>query len=860
MRTRLSLLALLCALLTVPVLAQNGDRPNEEQPDLPGDLAIPPAPALGIEDALKTFQLPPGFVIEAVASEPLVQDPVCMAFDADGRMWVAEMIAYMPNVDGTGEEQPNGRIAVLRDTDGDGIYDARHNFLEGLILPRAVLPYRDGALVISPPTLAFYRDTDGDGKADTHEVIAKGLGGVASPEHAINGLRWTQDNWIQCSNHRLRFKQTDEGWITQRTTGGGQWGLAFDELGRAFFNTNSDGLRGDTFSSHYAVRNSSYGTAGGMNIRVAQDQSTWPSRITPGVNRGYRAETLRDDYTLRNFTGACGPLVYLGAAFPSEFHGNAFVAEPCGNLVKRFTVHETGDLGLEARNAYDGREFLTSTDERFRPVNLYDGPDGGLYVVDMYRGLIQHRLFVTSWLRRQVEQRGLATPVGMGRIWRVRHTEQKASAAPELSAATWSTLAAALDHPNGWWRMTAQRLFVEDGVDDPDAIEVCQGMARDGKTALGRSHALWALQGMGALDEAILLHGLRDEDSRVVHTAMRCSEVALSTGNAVLLDEFRKLAGAASPRALRQLLFSLGEARTAGADALLVELMFADCADGAMRSAVLSGLAQREVPFLLDLFQHEGWEEDRAGRKELTRDLARCISREQRHDSMNALLALLLRTARDEEAESSVAMGWRSAALTAGVMAGRPQGGKGQAVPLAMASEPDAFAGLKELVSTDGMEPLRELLNWITWPGGPNGSTEAVRALTATEQQSFDRGRVIYSDICAACHQSSGLGDEGLAPALRFSPWVLEDTATPIRILLGGLNGPIEVHGRTWNLEMPVYDSSPADVAAVLTYVRREWGHGAEPVTAAEVEAVQKEMEARGTTWSAEELEAARGK
>ncbi len=839
--------------------AQNGDRPNEKQPPLPADLEVPAAPALSVEEALESFVLAPGFSIEAAASEPLVVDPVCMAFDGDGRIWVAEMLAYMPNVDGEGETEPIGTIAILSDQDEDGIFDSRVNFLEGLVLPRAVMPYRDGALVIIPPELSFYRDTDGDGEADSKEVIATGLGGIASPEHAINALRWTPDNWIQCSNHRLRFRETAEGWITQRTNGGGQWGLTLDEEGRAFFNTNSDGLRGDQFSSHYAVRNPNYGTAKGMNQRAVLEQTVWPARITPGVNRGYKPETLRDDFTLRNFTGACGPLIYLGGAFPGEFHGNAFVAEPCGNLVKRYTMHARGDSGFEARNAYEGREFLASTDERFRPVNLYDGPDGALYVVDLYRGVLQHRLFVTSWLRKQIEDRGLEEPLGMGRIWRITHDDAESSPAPKMSDASWTELAGALDHTNGWWRQTAQRLIVEDGTDDPDAADLCREALQGSRTALGRGHALWALSGIGALDQESIMSGLSDEDQRVVRAAVRASEQALSEGDREVLRRVGEIAAQAPARTRKQVLLSLGEARTEAADELLADLMEADCSEAAERSFVLSGLLHRELPFLLTLFEREAWAEERAGRKELLRDLARCITREGRHDSLERLLGLIALTAMNEDLGFRPSMGWRSSALIEGAMAGRPRGGKGQPAPIAFAKEPEGIVMARWQAEFVACEPLRELLKWVTWPGGPNASDEEVRPLTLGEQEQFERGRTVFNDSCASCHHSSGLGEDGLAPPLRYSAWLLEDKVTPIRILLGGLDGPIKVNGKTWDLEMPVYDASAEDVAAVLTYARREWGHGAEPISKEEVEAVLEEISERESVWSAEELEAARG-
>jgi glucose/arabinose dehydrogenase/mono/diheme cytochrome c family protein len=845
----LSLALLLASAGALAAAPQSGDRPGEEQPPLPADLQVPPAPALSAQQELETFALPPGLVIECVASEPLVVDPVDVAFDGDGRLWVVEMRSYMPDIDGTGETAPTGRVAVLSDEDGDGLMDSREDFLEGLVLPRGVMPYRDGALVLVPPELRFYRDTDGDGRADHHVVIERGLGGIQSPEHAANAPRWTHDNWVQLSNHRLRYREEDGAWLSQPTNGGGQWGLSLDETGRAYFNTNSDGLRGDLYSSHYALRNASYGTAGGVNVRLAKDQSVWPARMTPGVNRGYRKETLRDDFTLAAFTGACGPLVYLGDALPAEYRGDAFVAEPCGNLVKRFRLRDGEGLALSATNAYEGREFLTSTDERFRPVNLVDGPDGALYVVDLYRGVLQHRLFVTSWLRKQVEERGLEEPLGLGRIWRIRPDSWERAMATGTSEASWTELVAALGSMNGWQRMTAQRVIVEEGVGDADAIELLREAISARPSALARAHALQALTGIGALDEASALTALGDEDQRVQLAGLRCAEESLSLGSEAVLAQVARLARGGDERVRHQALLSLGVARTRAADGLLKELASEDCSSKLERAALLSGVHGRELSLLTEMLSDEGWHQALAGRYELVQDLARCIVREGRSDRIGVLLSLVA-TALHEEA-------WHGEAMIAGMLAGRPRGPKGEPVAIAMPAQPDALAALSSVRATPGTARVTELVNAITWPGGPNAGGSEVRPLTAEEQSSFERGRLIFADICSTCHQTSGLGEAGKAPPLRNSPWLLGAKQTPIRILLGGLTGPIEVAGQEWDLEMPVYAPDAAHIADVLTYVRREWGHGADSITAEDVRAVQEEMKARTSPWTAEELKAA---
>ncbi|MCZ6597230.1 MAG: dehydrogenase, partial [Planctomycetota bacterium] len=603
---------------------------------MPDDLAIPPALALSPADEARTFHLPPGFRIELVAAEPLVHDPVAMAWDDRERLWVCEMRGFMPNVDGEGETEPVGSIVVLTDTDGDGRMDERAVFLDGLVLPRALLPIHDGLLYIEPPDLVFARDEDGDGTADTREVVDTGLGGIASPEHAVNGLMLGLDNWIHCANHSLSYRLVDGEWRRRRTAGGGQWGITKDDLGRIFFDTNPDPLRGDPYPSHYAVRNPNHGTAAGVNVRYAKDLRVWPVRMTPGVNRGYREGLLNEDFELTKFTAACGPLIHRGDALPPELRGDAFVCEPAGNLVKRFVLSEKSDGSFVATNAREGPDFLASTDERFRPVNLYDGPDGALYVVDMYRGVIQHKIFVTSFLREQIVARGLEEPIGLGRIWRIVHEEHAGARGPDLEEASWSELMACLSHPNGWWRDTAQRAIVAEGADSRDARELLQREALYGESPLGRMHALWALEGIERLDPGLLMGALHDDDPGVLLAAVRVSEPFLHV-EPRLVERLSALAHAGDPRVRRQVILSLGENPTEATDGALLALLDEGTADAEERSWFLSGLHRRELAFL-DRLVPERWADDCPGRSGFVQALARAVAREGRSDAIGALL------------------------------------------------------------------------------------------------------------------------------------------------------------------------------------------------------------------------------
>ena len=372
-----------------------------------------------MEDALKTFKLPAGFHIECVASEPMVEDPISCAFDADGRIWVVEMRGYMHDLDGAGENERVGRIKILESTRRDGKYDKATIFLDGLVMPRAVLPTRGGALVAEPPELAFWTEKDGKAAEKTVVSTAYGVKG-GQPEVMANGLFPALDNWIYNAAHTFRYRFAQGKWIADVSRSRGQWGVAQDNYGRLYYCSNTDLGRVDPFPSRYFMRNPYYQATAAQNVELMPflEQDVWPSHPTPGTNRGYTDTELRADGSLTKPTAACGDSIYRGDLFSSDFRNNLFTPEPAGNLVKRMLiVEEHGQLA--GRHAYQGTDFLTSTDERFRPVHACTGPDGALYIVDMYRGVIEHRAYLTNYLIKNIEERKLLMPIHRGRIYRV---------------------------------------------------------------------------------------------------------------------------------------------------------------------------------------------------------------------------------------------------------------------------------------------------------------------------------------------------------------------------------------------------------------------------------------------------------
>ena len=594
---------------TTQLVAQRGDSRGGEAVKGDIDPAIaritPPSPFRSVEEELKTFKVAPGFRVEIVAIEPLVQEPVAMQFAPDGKLWVVEMRAYMMDVDGTGENDPIGDIVVLEDTNKDGRYDKRTVFLDKLDSPRAVSLVDGGALVAAPPYLWFYKDTNGDGVADQKTEIANNYGNLSGPEHNSNGLMWGLDNWIYSANHTVRYRYEGGGKFSSGDTiTRGQWAITQDDVGRLYYNSNSDPLRVDLLPSAYLRRNPAFQAAGTNIAPQTSPLTIYPARPEPGINRGY--EGLNPDGTYSSVTSAAGTMVYRGELFPKEFSNDVFIVEPTANLVKRIKVEETNGT-LTARNAYPaGSEFLTSTDERFRPVTLTNGPDGAVYIIDMYHGIIQHKNFVTTYLRKQIIDRKLEAPIDVGRIFRVVPTSAPARPAmTDLSKSTPAQLVTSLGSTNGWARDTAQRLLVEKR--DASIAPTLRNFASTAANPLGKVHALWTLDGLNLLDAPTAIKALADSDSRVVVTALRVSEKlfaaapAITSTNRAVLDGALALANSPDPSVRLQLALSLGEAKTPAADAVLRQLVLANPTQPYLADAVISSLAGRDEQFVLAL-------------------------------------------------------------------------------------------------------------------------------------------------------------------------------------------------------------------------------------------------------------------
>lgn len=534
----------------------------------PEIVKIPEVKFLSPEESLKTMHLPEGYRMELVASEPMINEPVVMEWDANGKLYVAEMLTYMQDIDGTNENEPWSRISVLEDTDNDGRMDKSTVFIDSIVLPRIIMPLDDRLIVGETYNrdIWSYRDTDGDNIADEKILLLKSnKRDNANLEHQSASMLWGIDNWLYLSRGSVRYKFT-RGKIetdTLQDAPDGQWGLTQDEVGQLYYSSAGGENPALGFQQH-----PSYGNLELEGQKEAGFEAVWPIIGTPDVQGGLKR--LREDGTLNHFTASCGQAIFLGDKLP--LYGDLFIPEPVGRLIRRAKVDRVNGKTVLS-NPYHETEFLASTDANFRPVDMKTGPDGCLYVVDMYRGIIQEGNWVRkgSFLRPVVEKMGFDKNIGKGRVYRIVHDDIKPSKKELLLNKTSKELLSYLGYDNGWYRITAQKLIILKG--DKSIVVELQNMVDDAGLPLARLHALWSLEGLDAIDENILLVALKDKDSRVKQAALIISEPFLKQGNIKVFNAMARLKDDADIEISLQLIRSFGTNKTAQTKSVIKEIM-----------------------------------------------------------------------------------------------------------------------------------------------------------------------------------------------------------------------------------------------------------------------------------------------
>ncbi|MFO0801918.1 MAG: PVC-type heme-binding CxxCH protein [Gemmataceae bacterium] len=613
------------ALLFLPAAALLADDPFKE---FPRTKPLEPA------ESAKQFEARPGFHVELVASEPLLRSPVAIDFDEHGRMYVAEFVEY--NQYANPNPPPDkGAIKLLTDTDGDGRFDKSVTFADNLDQPVAVACWDGGVFVGIVPDLWYMKDTDGDGKADVKRKVLTGFDRDKAGEAMLNSFRWGPDNRFHIATglaggnlkpadkpdakptlvrrQNIRFDPRTNAF--EPTSGGGQHGMSLDDWGDTFVCDNSNPIEHLAYDAKYANRNPfviapsaivDINAAGRYpNLKRISPPEPWreartrlrKDKLVPGSDEGGQPFGF--------FTGSTGVTVYRGDAFPREFHGNVFVGEIANNLVYRAKLEPKG-LGWTAIRAEKDREFVASKDVQFRPVQFANAPDGTLYIVDMYRELIEGAAFLPPQVLKYVD---VAGGMNRGRIWRVAPDGFKPKPLPKFSEMRTRDLVKLLEHPTGWHRDTAARLLYQ--RQDESAMEELWLLANS-EVPEARMHALYAIQGLGRLRSPDVIAALKDTEPRVREHALRLSEgFGLSAGLAKRFDE---LVDDPNPRVRYQLAFTLGSFKGETIEKHLAHLAHTDGGDPGVRFALLCSMNDRGAKVFAELLADEKYRSSETGK------------------------------------------------------------------------------------------------------------------------------------------------------------------------------------------------------------------------------------------------------
>ncbi|OJW12366.1 MAG: dehydrogenase [Planctomycetales bacterium 71-10] len=732
-------LALALALLSAATAVRGQDE------DLARELPrIPPhEPA----EAMATLAVHPGFRVEQVATEPLVRSPVAVAYDADGALYVVEMRGY-PFV----EDRPSGTIAKLEDRDGDGRFDARTVFLDGLMWPTGVVPYDGGVFIAVAPEILYAKDTDGDGKADVRRVAFAGFE-TGNVQGLLNGLHWGDDGWIHgvaSSNGGLirtpehpdrpavsvrgrDFRFRPDTLEFRPTTGGGQFGFTTDDWGHEFTCSNSNHIRQIVLPAHDVERNPAYvppaaildipsDGASGPVFRISEPE---PWRIVRTRQRVADPATKKklaftEQFAFGYFTSATGVTVYRGSAYPEEYRGNVFVGDVGGNLVHRKTLKVAGATYVADR-ADQGVEFLASKDNWFRPVNFANTPNGTLLIIDMYRETIEHPVSIPEPIKKHLD---LTSGKDRGRLYELLADGPRPLRKPALSKAPTAELVALLADPDAWWRETAQRLLIERKA--VDAAPALEKLAQDRPTPLARLHALWTLDALGALKTSYLGMALADPEPRVRERTAKLAEGYIKADRRLVSNVVAR-ADDADPMVRFQVALTLGEANDdpRALDALAA-IAIRDAADRWTRAAVLTAIAGRAPDLLARLSEGDFLASD-VGRPWLD-DLATMIGQSKDAKAVEKVVADLLAGNQSDELRGRVVL-----ALGAGLK--RARGSLHEALsPAVWERLAPLFDAAAKAADSDAPAAARASAIALVGLSGPGRSLEALPPLLDARQ------------------------------------------------------------------------------------------------------------------------------
>lgn len=623
------------------------------------------------EESMKTFQLKEGFSIEPYAVEPHVMSPVDMVFDENGGLYIIEMGDYPYQADTI---NPKGRIKFLKDTDGDGKIDESVIFAEKLPSATSMLPWKGGLIVTAAPEIYYLKDTTGDHKADIKEVLFTGFFDRNS-EAQITSLRFGVDNWIYANNNGQAGKVTpgnnpnaeplsvgggdfrfrmDNGKY-EIESGNGQFGLAIDDWGTRFFTQNTLFIQQAPIPGRYLHRHKNMPSYAG-SVKIYEDdlmfQKTPPPywRATRSARRQHQYDSLglgRTEWADSHFTGASGGTFYGGDAFPEEYYGSIFTGEVAGNLVHRTVLEEVnGEPQYKATRGKgeEDREFLAATDSWFRPANLAIGPDGNLYLVDMYLQHIETPVSIPDDLKADMD---FEAGSDKGRIYRIfpSNGEKRDLKDVNLGSKTTAELVEVLTHKNQWWRLNAQRLILE--RQDKSVIPALKEMFNTNSDPRTRLHAFYALDGLGAMDAGLALKAMQDS-----HEGVRNHGLVVSERYSQHLNDILKLTEDASQRVALQATLSAGQFPSDKVNNTLAAVLEKYGSQKLFRTAVLTSIPGSSLTLLNHLNKNGSFLKENEGRNNFLEDLSFIIASRNSKNEITQLLELTATLPADSQLSS----------------------------------------------------------------------------------------------------------------------------------------------------------------------------------------------------------------
>lgn len=767
---------------------------------------LPRIPSMSPAEALQSFEVETGFALEQVATEPQTTDPVALDFDEHGRLFVVEMLGYSENAG-----DMLGRIRMLEDADHDGRFERSTVYADGLGWPTAVLCYDDGVFVAAAPEILYFRDADGDGKAEVRKVAFTGFG-THNVQGLLNSFRWGLDNRIHvaassCGADLRRGDQPDAEPLVLRgrnfsfdpetlearaESGASQHGYFIDPLGREFTCNNSNHIQQIVCDDADLSRNPYLQAPSPLRSIAVEGPTADVFRISPVEPWREIRTRLRKKGIVEGivegggrpagyFTSATGVTIYTGDAWPAQYRGNAFIGDVGSNLVHRKTVESSPDgVALVARRATPEREFVASKDIWFRPVQFANGPDGNLYILDMYREVIEHPDSLPPVIKKHLD---LTSGRDKGRLYRViradRTAEQKQKQFNRSlpGDASISELVAMLAHPNGWHRTTATRLLFE--RKDPAAVPALRKLLQDGAAPIeGRVLALYGLQSAGQLDLATLESALADASAALREHGVRLASRWLrdpangeSPGRTGVERAVIALADDPDLNVRYRTAFALGDCREAARIGALAKIVKRDAQNADVQIAVLSSLAQGADALLHELVADQEFAAAPASRAFLA-EVARQIGA---RGDQRELAALAVDVATARGANQSLSGDLLAAAL-------RGAGGRAAEVRLQLSEQGNAI------------EPLIEELVAASLQVAADDDAEAVARVAAIEQLAMGKFDVVAPTLgeLIAPHQPQEVQAAALAALGQFSEGEISE---PIVAAWRGMSPTLRLQG-----------------------------------------------------------------